>query len=386
MPDFNPSPAGGPDGALAWYNYSLAKVLGLNPADPTLPADLLSELSTSAQRKALGAVIDRRFRRRVDPVTGAVTMERLGDPLILTDPDEDSDPAVGALATTYLGAARAAIAAIDPNQCLPGICADQVAGIVRQIQASLATVTAEAPARRNRYQMLLHLHELTDPNDGLLLRLGRAFGEGRSVPVDSVGWERAIGSIALARGALASFESALVELRGDDEPSLSEIGEIVSGCGTHVSTHARNVRTALRGTGIGDCELRGVEVRFPPVQLSCETFEVVTFDQVLQVLETEPARWAALIAGGQRSGFDNVRRSAEALLPMVNAIDPRAILKTLGILSGSKIQSAPREAFALTLSYQLDRLRGYTLSVLRMILREAPLQPPAAQGNDGKLA
>ncbi|HEX8062224.1 MAG TPA: hypothetical protein VF535_03320 [Allosphingosinicella sp.] len=384
MPDFNPSPAGGPDGALAWYNYSLAKVLGLNPADPALPADMLSGLSTSAQRKALGAVIDRRFRRRVDAVTGAVTMERMGESLLLVEPDEDSDPAIGGLATTYLGAAQAAIGAIDPSQCLPGICADQVAGILRQIQANIATVTAEAPARRNRYQMLLHLHELTDPNDGLLLRLGRAFGEGRGVPVDSVGWERAIGSIALARGALANFESAIVELRGDDEPSLSEIAEIVAGCGAHVSTHARNVRQALRAAGIGECELRAVEVRFPPVLLSCETFEVVTFDQALQVLETEPPRWTALIAGGRRTGFDNVKRSAEALLPMVSAIDPTAILKTLGILAESEVQSEPREAFALSLSYQMDRLRGYTLSVLRMILREGPLQAQAAQGDDGK--
>ncbi|HEY0131225.1 MAG TPA: hypothetical protein VGB57_07455 [Allosphingosinicella sp.] len=385
MPDFNPSPAGGPDGALAWYNHSLAKVLGLNPADPTLPADLLSELNTAAQRKALAAVIDRRFKRHVDEVTGAVTMERVGDPLILIEPDEDSDPVIGGLATTYLGAAQAAIAGIDPAQCIPGACAEQVAGLIRQIQANIATVTAEAPGRRNRYQMLLHLHELTDPNDGLLLRLGQVFGEGRNVPVDSVGWERAIGAIGLAKGALASFEMAIVELRaGDDEPSLSEIAEIVGGCGAHVSTHARNVRTALRGAGIGGCELRGVELTIPTVQLSCEAFEMVTLDQALQVLETEPARWAALIASGRRSGFDNVKRSAEAMLPMVNAINPTSILKTLGILAESEAQSEPREAFALALSYQLDRLRGYALSVLRMILREAPLQAPAAQANDHK--
>jgi hypothetical protein len=151
---------------------------------------------------------------------------------------------------------------------------------------------------------------------------------------------------------------------------LSEIAEVVGGCGAHVATHARNVRTALRGAGIGACELRGVQLKFDMVLLATEPVNGVTLDQALQVLETEPARWAALIASGRRSGFDNVRRSAEALLPMVDSIQPAAILKRLGILAESDTQSEPREAFALALSYQIDRLRGYALSVLRMILRE----------------
>lgn len=385
MPDFNPSPAGGPDGALAWYQNSLARVLGLNPADPTLPASLLSELSTTAQRKTLGAVIDRRFRRHVDEITGAVTMERAGDPLIFIEPDEASDSVIADLAATYLGRAQAAIAAIDTNQCIPGMCADQVAGIVRQAQATLATVIAEAPAHRNRYLMLLHLNELTDPTVGLLRKLSDVFGDGGDAPVDSMGWERAIGSVTAAKGALTSFEAAIVELRNCDDPtSFSEIAEIVNGCAAHVSTHARNVRAALRGAGIGECELRAVELEVYTMQLSCEAVARVTLDQGLQALETEPARWATLIASGQRSGFDNVKRSAEALLPMVEAIKPAAILKTLGILAESETQSEPREAFALALSYQMDRLRGYALSVLRMILREAPLQAPPAQATDSK--
>lgn len=370
MPDFNPPPAGGPGGALAWYNRSLAKVLGLNPADPTLSADLLSDLTTSAKRKALGAVLDRRFQRRVDPTTGAVTIERVGDALILTEPDGDSDPVIAGLATTYLGAARAAIAAIDTDQCLPRTCPGEAAAVVRQIQANIGALIAEAPARQNRFQMLLHLNELTDTHDGLLRTLARMFGNERDLPVESMGRERAMKSIGLAEAALASFEAAIVQLRSDDEPSLSEIAEVVGSCGAHVATHARNVRTALRGAGIGTCELRGVELKFDMVVLASEPVNGVTLDQALQVLETEPARWATLIASGRRSGFDNVRRSAEALLPMVDAIHPATILKRLGILAESETQSEPREAFALALSYQIDRLRGYALSVLRMILRE----------------
>lgn len=385
MPDFNPTPTGGPDGALAWYQQSLARVLGLNPADPTLPASLLSELGTTAQRKALGAVIDRRFRRRIDDVTGAVTMERVGDPLILLEADEGSDSVMADLATTYLGRAHAAIAAIDTDLCIPGTCADQVAGIVRQALATLATVTAEAPALRNRYAMLIHLNELTEPSEGLLRKLSDVFGAGREVPVDSMGWERAIGSLTAAKGALAGFEAAIVEMRTCDDPtSFSEIAEIVNGCAAHVSTHARNVRSALRGAGIGACELRAVELEVCIMQLSCEAVARVTLDQGLQALETEPQRWATLIASGHRSGFDNVKRSAEALLPMVRAIKPAAILKTLGILADAENQSEPREAFALALTYQMDRLRGYASSVLGMILREAPLQAPPAQAKDSK--
>lgn len=387
MPDFNRPPAGGPDGALAWYNQSLAKVLGLNPADPTLPSDLLSELSTSAQRKALGAVIDRRFRRRVDQVTGAVTMEKLGDALVVIEPDEDSDPEMALLTTTYLGAAQAAVASIEPSQALPGRGAAEVAGLVQQIQSTIATIIAEAPARRNRFQMILHVDELIHREDGLIGKLLEMFEGACDEPAASVGRERAIKSVGLAGRMVKTFQ-ALVEKRPEvHRPSLSEIADIVASCGAHVSTHARNVRTALRAASIGTCELRAVELEFTVMEAADEAIDTVTLDEGLQTLETEPNRWPVLIASGQASGFDHVERSAVRLKPMVEAIDSAAILKKLGILAESDTQSGAREAFALNLSYQLDRLRGYTLSVLKMILREAPaygLGAGAFEQEDGR--
>jgi len=373
MPDFNPSPTGGPDGALAWYQQSLARVLGLNPANPTLPAGMLSELSTRAQRKALGDVIGKRFRRSVDDVTGAVRIEQVGDRLVFTETEEDTDPVIAGLAATYLGAARAAIGAIDTDQCVPGKCADEVAGVIRQIEATIDTVIAEAPAHRSRLQMLMHLHELTESDTGLLSRLSRDFGEGSLDPVDTLGRERAIGAIALAKGALASFENAMESARTcDDEPSLTQIGEIVRGCGAHISTHARNVRTALQGAGIGACELRGVQLPLPTAyQFSLEGIKTVSFDQALQALETEPERWVRLIADGRRAGFEIVISSAQTMRSTVEAIDTESILKTLGILGKTDQQSEPREAFALALSFQLDRMCGYAKSVLDMILGDS---------------
>jgi hypothetical protein len=379
MPESTSMPAGGPDGALAWYNQSLAKVLGLNATDPTLPADMLSELATDAQRKALGAVIANRFRRNVDLVTGAVTIDQVGDALLLAEPAEESDPVVAGLATSYLGAASAAISAVDPSRCIPGICADQVADIVRHIQSTIDTVTAEAPARRNGFQMYLHLNELTNDAYGLLPKLTKIFAGRNSAAIDTVAGEQALASIRIAKRALSCFEEAIREIRaGDEEPSLAEVSEIVRGCGGHVATHAANVRNALRGAGIGECELRAVELPIGAiVQLSGESFETVSLDQALHTLETETKRWPGVIASGRRDGFALVSASAETLRPMVAAIDPEAILIGLGILADSDRQSEPREAFALGLSYQLDRLRGYALSVLDMILRDgrAPGRP-----------
>lgn len=371
--DFNPPPAGGPDGALAWYNQSLAKVLGLNPADPTLPADMLSELSTAAQRKALGTVINRRFRRRVDEVTGAVTMEKSGDAFAIIEPDEDSDPEMALLTTTYLGAAQAAVASIDPNQALPGRSAAEVSGLVQQIQSTIAAIVAEAPVRSNRFQMILHLDELIHDQDGLIGTLSKMFEANYDGPAASVGLERAIKSAGLARRMLETFKTVIEKRPEGSQPSLSEIADVVASCGAHVSTHARNVRTALRAAGIGSCELRAVEIQFSLFEACEEPVNTVTLDEGLQTLETEPKRWPVLIASGLGSGFDHVERSATRLKPMVEAFDSAAILKRLGILAEGDTQSGAREAFALSLSYQLDRLRGYTLSVLKMILREVPV-------------
>jgi hypothetical protein len=395
MPDFNPSPAGGPDGALDWYNQSLAKVLGLTPADPTLPAGMLSELATDAQRRALAAVIDHRFKRSVDAVSGAVTIDQVGDALALVEPDEDSDPVIAGLAASYLGAAKAAVASLDIGQCIPGTCADEVADLVRHIQGTLDTVAAEAPSRRNAFQMYLHLNELNDGFCGLLPRLTKIFAGRGATPVDTLARERANATLAIARRAIASFEEAIREVRtGDEEPSLAELAEIVRGCASHVATHASNVRSALRGLGIGECEMRAVELSIGQcVQLSCESFETVSLDQALNALETEPGRWADQIASGQRAGFALVVASAQTLRPMVAAIDPSAILIGLGILSDAEQQSEPREAFAMRVTYLMDRMCGYALSVLDMILREGrapgtPLprsrrrRPPQAPGTE----
>lgn len=373
MPDFTSMPAGGPDGALSWYNRALATVLGLNPADPTLPADLLSELATDAQRKALGTVIGRRFQRRFDPITGMATIAQVGGPLVLVEAGEDADPVLARVAATYLGAARAAIGTIDTSQCIPGKCADEIAGIIRQAEALIDTIIAEAPSRRNRFQMFLHLDELTDRTFGLIGRLGQLFKSSGGADPNTIGWERANESIAIATGALDCFEKAIGEVRGlGDEPSLAETAEIIRGCGAHVSIHARNVRAALRGAGIGTCELSAVPLTLITV-LSSQDFKSVSLDEALQALESEPERWATLIAGGQAADFINVRRSAETLHNMLSEIDTETILKSLGILSSSKTQSEPREAFALSLSFQMDRLWGYALSVLNMILGNAPL-------------
>jgi hypothetical protein len=107
-------------------------------------------------------------------------------------------------------------------------------------------------------------------------------------------------------------------------------------------------------------------------QFSYQPVDGVSFDQALEALESEPERWVRLIANGQRAGFAMVERSAQTMRSMVAAIDTESILKTLGILGQSDPQSEPREAFALALSFQLDRLCGYAKSVLDMILGDTP--------------
>ncbi|HEX8124794.1 MAG TPA: hypothetical protein VF548_04360 [Allosphingosinicella sp.] len=373
MPDFNPPPAGGPDGALAWYNRSLAKVLGLNPADPTLPADLLSELSSSAQRKALGAVIDRRFRRRVDEVSGAVTMEKVGGALALIEPDEDSDPEIAGMAAAYLGAAQAALASIDPSQAPPGKCPTATAAVVEQARATLAAVIAEAPVRRNRLQTIIHLDELTNMHDGLISELRKTFRTVSNNSPASIALERADKSIGLMLTMLEEFQKSMKKPCSGERPSLSDIAEVVTGCGAHVSTYARNVRTAFRAAGIGTCELRTVRLDCGAMDMGGQPIKFVTLDEGLQVLETELDRWSALIASGRQPGYANVKRSAERLKCLAEAIQSTSILQTLGIPCPSTTQPGPRDAFALSLAYQLDRLRRYTVAVVEVIMGDRPL-------------
>jgi hypothetical protein len=372
MPDFNSQPAGGPEGALAWYNQSLAKVLGLNPADPTLAADQLSELATAAQRQALAKVIDGRFTRRVDDETGAVTIDQVGDPLVLVEPDDEVDPVLGGIAANYLDAARTAIGEIDTGQCVPGACPDQVAGIVAQIRSTIDILAAEAPRRRSMLQMYLHLDELTNVNCGLLGKLNKLFNSRSASGVRTVERERALAAIRVAQRAISSFEAAMCEvIADDDEPTLTEVAKIVRGCGAHIAAQVHNVRQQLRRAGIGDCEVQAIQLKLnPAIILNGESFELVSFDQALNMLATEPARWERLLGSGQ-DGFAAISGAAETLRPIVDAIDPVQILKDLGILPDGP-PSESRDTYAAELSFGMDRMTAYAQAVLGRIIDETP--------------
>lgn len=382
MPDFTPQPSGGPEGALAWYNQSLAKVLGLNPADPTLAADRLSELATAVQRQALAKVIDGRFTRRVDHETGAVTIDQVGDPLVLLEPDEEVDPVLGGIAANYLDAARTALAAIDVGQCVPGACPDQVAGIVAQIGSTIDILAAEAPRRRNALQMYLHLDELTNVNCGLLGKLNKLFTSRSASGVRTIERERALAAIRVAQRAVGSFEAAICEVvADDDEPTLTEVAKIVRGCGAHVAAQVQNVRQQLRRAGIGDCEVQAIQLPLArPITLSGEAFDAVSFDQALNMLASEPARWERLLGSGQ-DGFAAISGAAETLRPIVDAIDPAQILKDLGILPDGAA-SESRDTYAAELSFGMDRMTAYAQAVLARIIDETPARggrPAAAR-------
>lgn len=370
MPDFNPAPAGGPDGALAWYNQSLAKVLGLSPADPTLPVDLLSELATDGQRRAIAAVIGRRFKRTLDAQTGAVSIDQIGDPLALAEPGEKGDPATVNLANSLLGAASAAVASVDPGQCIPGTCAETVAGMIAQIQSTIDLVRSEAGSPRSTFLMSMHLNELTDHDCGLVPKMIDLLEGPEGSAVETVSRERAIASLRIANRALGCFEEAIGEMRGcGDEPSLGEQAEIVRSCASNIACHVQNVRSALLNARISDFEIGSVEVEIGSfVQLSEGIFDRISFDQVLHVLESETRRWVSLIASGQRSGFDALERSAGTLKLVVTAINSGDILARLGILPKGSRKSEPREAIAASLGFQIDRMRAYALSVLNTVL------------------
>jgi hypothetical protein len=372
MPEFNSQPAGGPEGALAWYNQSLAKVLGLNPADPTLAVDQLSALATPAQRQAMARIVDSRFTRSVDDETGAVTIDLVGDPLVLLEPDEETDPVLGGIAANYLDAAQTAIAAIDTGQSVPGASPEQVSDLVAQIRATVDILAAEAPRRRSTFQMYLHLDELTNVNYGLLGKLNKLFTSRAASSVRTMERERALAAIRVARRAVTCFEEAIREvIADDDEPTLSEVAEIVRGCGTHIAAQVQNVRQQLRRAGIGDCEVQAIQLPLArPIPLGGETFEAVSFDQALNALASEPARWARLVGSGQ-DGFAAVAGAAETLRPIVDAIDPARILTDLGILPDG-VPSESREAYAAELSFGMDRMTAYAQAVLARIINETP--------------
>lgn len=375
MPEYTPVPAGGPDGALAWYNQSLAKVLGLSPGDPTLGVDQLSELATPVQRRALGRLIGNRFRRSIDDETGAVIIDQVGDPLVLIGPDEEADPMLAGIATSYLQAVNTAVGAIDTGQCVPGACPGQVAGLVDQIKATVEILAAEAPRRRSTLPMYIHLDELTNPSCGLFRKLNNLLTSKAASSVRSVERERALSSVRVAQHALTSFELAMREIVSDeDEATMSEVADIVRSCGAHIPAHVQNVRQRLRQAGIGDCEVQGLQLDLDRcIPLGGEDFQTISFDQALHALETEPRRWETLVAGGQE-GFAAVASSATTLLAIVDCVQSDEVLKDLGILPSGE-GSEPRDPNAAELCYRIDRLVAYAQMVLGRIVRESP---PAA--------
>lgn len=377
MPDLTTHPTGGPDGALGWYRESLAKVLGLNPGDPSLAADQLGELATDAQRRALLKVVSTRFLRTVDAETGAVTIDQVGDPLVLMENDDEVDAVLAGIAGNYLAAAGNAIGSIDVGQCIPGACPDQAAGIATQIKSTLATLAAEAPRRRNTFQTFLHLDELTNVNYGLLYKLNKLFSSKAALGVRSVERERAQSAVRVAQRALTCFEEAIREtIACDDEPTLGEVVDIVRKCGPHIAGHVQNLRRQLRRASIGDCEIQSLQLPLDRcIPLSGENFEAVTFDQALQTIETESARWRQLLAGGPE-GFTAVSSSAEALTTIVGAIQSDAILKKLGILPDGEA-SEPRQAYAADLALGIERMCAYVQLVLTRIIDVAPAVAPA---------
>ena len=372
MPDLIPQASAGPDGALDWYNNSLAKVLGLNPADPLLTVNQLSELASPTQRRQLAKALDSRFSRHVDAETGAITIEQVGEPFVLQQSDEEADPVIADLANNYLNVADQAIAAIDAEQCIPGACGDQIAGIIAQARATIAMVRSEAPMRQSAFQMYLHLNELANDDYGLLRKLEEIYAGKRVGSIDTLGRERTVSSIKIARRALGCFEEAIREIRaGEEEPTLSEISEIVRSCGSHVAAHTQNLRGAMRAAGIGDCELRSVTLEMSDhIQLSGECFASISLDQALHTLESETQLWPQLLAGGRQSNYAAVVRSAQTLRPIVAAIEPGHVLRSVGILTDTPSES--REAYAMSLSLLISRLAQFGLSVLDTILREQP--------------
>jgi hypothetical protein len=361
MPDTD-SVGGGPDGALGWYNRTFAAILGLNPNDPVLPADKLSSLSSDEDRRAVMKAIDKRFTRYVNAETGAVVIDRLGDASSLPEPDEEQDAAVGDLAVTYLGAARSALGALDPGEGVSGVSADRIAGLLAEARATIDLVAADARRRDSGFQMYLHLDGLTHPCHGLMRKLTDVY---ESEPDDTVGRERILASLRVGRQALTSFEDAVRQLR-DCNPTLGDTVDLVRGCGTHIARHARNVRMAFRGVAIGECELRTVSLPLGQcILLSGESFEALSLDQLLTILETEPARWVVLAAGGRRESLDTIVQSAATLRPAVAAIKPQGILSDLGLLGSASNGPSARCADVLFL---IERLRSYVLSILDALL------------------
>jgi hypothetical protein len=364
---------------LEWYKRSLAQVLGLVENDPILPLDQLSDLETDAQRKAVLNLLNRRFLRSVDPETGMVTIDQTGISPITADADQAADPVAAAIASHYLGAAGAAVAAIDPAQCVPGVCAEQIAGLLGQTRSTLQAVAAEAAVPESAFQMYLHLNDLTNEDYGLIARLGEIYGR-QPGPAGTIGGERILASLRVAKRALNGFEEAIREIReGDGEPTLAEIADAVRNCGSHIARHAETVRRAFQRAGIGTCELRSVNVPLGAcIQLSGESFERVSLDQALAALVEEPGRLAVLAGSGRAEAIDAVIRAAQTLDQVVRSLDVTAILDELGLSTEAEAQASRPAA---DVEFAMIRLKAYACAFFMTLLREGT-PPPGGRYRD----
>lgn len=375
MSGINNLPSGaGADSALAWFRRTLGDVIGLNPAMQDFEGDQLGAPSSPAQRAAIADLLDRRFLRSVDPASGRVSFETVGDSVLLAEPgDAETDPLVAEVAAGYLDSARAAIASIDPGLCRPGVCPDRLRDLLGQARRTIDLMAMEAPRRGSSFQVSLYIDELTATQHGLLPVLDRILRVGEPTVIE----ERAIEALRMAREAVAAFDVAVARHRpGGDESSI-DVVEVVRRCAAHAPAHVERARRVLEDAGIGRCELETyiVPLGGVPCVVGGTSYDRVPLSEIMRTLKTEPARWPMLIGVGRPDQVQLVQDNARTLIRLMTPV------------SGSRIvqQFRLRDPAAALVIATIDRSWSYIASVFHAVAQE-PMRTPPPRGARGKQA
>lgn len=357
-----PTAIAGADSAAAWFNRSLSQVLGLQPSATALRSDSLTLLTSEQERRAIATALGRRFLRKVDEATGAVTFEVVGTALVYAA-DEAEDPVLADIARTYLPGAKLALHSIDAELCRPGVCADQIEGLVWQATLTVDWLIAETPRRSGLLQIFLYLDQLWADERGLLSKIRKLIQEPPDGEQSRTVWhERSLQSLKTATRAIECFREALCEaLEADDEFGMSRFWEVVERCTPHVAVHAATVRTAFAELGIGDCELERCEIEVPKdaVAIFCDCdVRAINLGGLLDALEAEPQHWVELRRYGAADQRASVVDSAIVLMVALQGISGDEVVKGFKLL----------EPQSTELKTRIERMCAYGISVFEAII------------------
>jgi hypothetical protein len=328
-----------------WFDANFRQVLGIAGT-----ADARRPLSAPQVLTAIG----KRFTRVVEPGTHRVTFTRNGAALQLMDDPAEFDPLIATIAAGELGGARAALASIDADLCIPGGCEGDAGKALATIGEMIEGLIEASARRDGAYRVRILISQLIGVAEGpagvsefglihcLRRRVAAGYRQSPSIPR-----EHALRILDLAISAIESFEGGIGDRSNFPSRPLHDVMDTLQRCAIHISDRLGDVRRTLIEVGIGQCELERAEFEHGQVP--------ITIPDLFSVLDTLPRDWNRLIDGATSDSQQAMAASVQELHGALDALDPAVFAErfpTLGDDASDRLIQA------------WDGFRAYTLGVL----------------------